>query len=192
MNLSKVIPKKVAVKPTIKVKKAVKKVAIKATPILNPLLNNKPVSKKVLESTKKSQEKAAYNKKIYSKEYKELKFLVETKKADDFTINMYVAFITGRKITDKMLSSIHKVIKRNSTTEIEKKRIETERLLFKTTLVRESLHKAKYHDTYAWRSEEFLDSIEEQVRRWGNLSSKQKLALNKMYKRFNKKIEKST
>ena len=31
--------------------------------ILNPLLNNKPVSKKVLEATKKSQEKVAYNKK---------------------------------------------------------------------------------------------------------------------------------
>ena len=31
--------------------------------VLNPLLNNKPVSKKVLESTKKSQEKAEYNKK---------------------------------------------------------------------------------------------------------------------------------
>ena len=29
--------------------------------ILNPLLNNKPVSKKVLEDTKRSQEKAAYN-----------------------------------------------------------------------------------------------------------------------------------
>ncbi len=38
----------------------------------------------------------------------------------------------------------------------------------------------------------FLDSIEGQIRKWGNLSSKQKLALNKMYIRFNKRIEKST
>ena len=38
----------------------------------------------------------------------------------------------------------------------------------------------------------FLNSIEEQVRRWGNLSPKQKLALNKMYKRFLKKSEKKT
>ena len=34
-------------------------------PTLNPLLNNKPVSKKVLKSTKKSQEEATYNKKTY-------------------------------------------------------------------------------------------------------------------------------
>ena len=160
--------------------------------VLNPLLNNKPVSKKVLESTKKSQEKADYNKKTYSKEYKELKFLVETKKANDFTISMYVAIITGRTITKKMLQSIHKVIKINSPVEMEKKRLEIERLIPKVNLVREALHKANYHDTYVWRSEEFLDSIEEQVRRWGNLSPKQKLALNKMYKRFLKKSEKKT
>jgi hypothetical protein len=160
--------------------------------VLNPLLNNKPVSKKVLEDTKRSQEKATYNKKTYNKEYKELKFLVETKKADDFTISMYVAIISGRKITKKMLQSIHKIIKRNSFTELEKKRLEIERLIPKVNLVREALHKANYHETYVWRSEEFLDSIEEQVRRWGNLSPKQKLALNNMYKRFLKKSEKRT
>ena len=160
--------------------------------VLNPSLNNKLVSKKVLESTKKSQEKADYNKKTYSKEYKELKFLVETKKANDFTISMYVAIITGRTITKKMLQSIHKVIKINSPVEMEKKRLEIERLIPKVNLVREALHKANYHETYVWRSEEFLNSIEEQVHRWGNLSPKQKLALNKMYKRFLKKSEKKT
>ena len=159
-------------------------------PVLNPLLNNKPVSKKALEATKKSQEKATYNKKTYNKEYKELKFLVETKRADDFTINMYVAIITGRRITEKMLSAIHKIMKRNSIQELEKKRLETERLLFKLNLVRESLSKANYHNTYNGRSAEFLNSIEKQIRDRGSLSPKQKLALNKMYIRFNKKIEK--
>ena len=76
--------------------------------------------------------------------------------------------------------------------EKEKKRLEIERLIPKINLVREVLHKANYHETYVWRSEEFLNSIEEQVRRWGNLSPKQKLALNKMYKRFLKKSEKKT
>ena len=158
--------------------------------ILNPLLNNKPVSKEVLEDTKRSQEKSAYNKKTYNKEYRELKFLVETKKADDFTVNMYVAIITGRKITKKMLQAIHNIIKRNSFTELEKKRLETERLIGKTRLIRELLSKCNYDDTYIWRSEEFLDSIDEQIHRWGNLTSKQKLSLNQMYHRFNKRIEK--
>jgi hypothetical protein len=159
-------------------------------PILNPLLNNKPVSKETLKATKKSQEKATYNKKTYNKEYKELKFLVETKRADDFTINMYVAILSGRKITEKMLNAIHNIMKRNSIPELEKKRIETERLLFKLNLVRESLNKANYHMTYNGRSAEFLNSLESQIRDRGTLSPKQKLTLNKMYIRFNKKIEK--
>ena len=156
--------------------------------VLNPLLNNKPVSKKVLESTKKCQEKADYNKKTYNKEYKELKFLVETKKANDFIISMYVAIISGRKITPKMLKAIHNIMKTNSPAELEKKRLETVRLLSKLNLVKESLHKANYHETYVWRSEDFLDSIEKQIRDRGSLSPKQKLALNNMYKRFNKKV----
>ena len=156
--------------------------------VLNPLLNNKPVSKEVLKSTKKSQEKAEYNKKTYNKEYKELKFLVETKKANDFIISMYVAIISGRKITPKMLTAIHNIMKRNSPEELEKKRLETERLLSKLDMVKESLHKANYHETYVYRSEDFLDSIEKQIRDRGSLSPKQKLALNNMYKRFNKKV----
>ena len=156
--------------------------------VLNPLLNNKPVSKEFLKSTKKSQEKAEYNKKTYNKEYKELKFLVETKKANDFIISMYVAIISGRKITPKMLKAIHNIMKRNSPEELEKKRLETERLLSKLDMVKESLHKANYHETYVYRSEDFLDSIEKQIRDRGSLSPKQKLALNNMYKRFNKKV----
>ena len=138
--------------------------------------------------TKNPKEIAIYNKKTYSKEYKELKFLVETKKANDFTISMYVAIISGRKITPKMLNAIHNIMKNNSPEELEKKRLETERLLSKLDMVKESLHKANYHETYVWRSEEFIDSIEDQIRRYHNLTSKQKLALNKMYKRFNKKV----
>ena len=171
-----------AIKPKIVIKKA--------KPILNPLLNNKPVSKEVLESTKISQEKAAYNKKTYSKEHRELKYLVQTKKADNFAISMYVAIISGRKITDKMLTSIHKIIKRSTPEEREKKRLETERLHYKVNLVKEALYKCNYDEYYESRSEDFLGSITEQVRDKGNLSPKQKLALNKMYKRFLKRIEK--
>jgi hypothetical protein len=156
--------------------------------ILNPLLNNKPVSKEVLENVKKSQEKIAYNKKTYSKEHRELKFIVDTTQADSFTIKMYVAIISGRKITDKMLTSIHKIMKRNTPEEAEKKRLETERLFSKVNLVKEALYKCNYDEYYESRSEDFLGSITEQVRDKGNLSPKQKLALNKMYKRFNKKL----
>ena len=159
--------------------------------ILNPLLNNKPVNKEFLENVKKSQEKIAYNKKTYSKEHRELKFIVDTTQADSFTIKMYVAIISGRKITDKMLTSIHKIIKRSTPEEREKKRLETERLNQKVSLVKEALYKCNYDEYYESRSEDFLGSIVSQIRDRGSLSPKQKLALNKMYKRFNKKIEKN-
>ena len=157
--------------------------------ILNPLLNNKPVSKEVLEDVKRSQEKIAYNKKTYSKEHRELKFIVDTTQADSFTIKMYVAMISGRVITPRMLTSIHTIIKRSTPEEREKKRLETERLYFKVNLVKEALYKCNYDEYYESRSEDFLGSITEQVRDKGNLSPKQKLALNKMYKRFLKRIE---
>ena len=160
-------------------------------PLLNPLLNNKPVSKKVLESTKRSQEKASYNKKTYGKEYRELKFLVETKKADKFTIKMYVAMISGRRITENMLNAIHNIMKRNTPNELEKKRLEIERLNYKVSLVKEALCKCNYDEYYEARSEDFLGSIVEQVRNRGTLTPKQKLALNKMFIRFNKRIKKN-
>ena len=160
-------------------------------PLLNPLLNNKPVSKKVLESTKRNQGKVAYNKKTYGKEYRELKFLVESKKADEFTIKMYVAIISGRKITEKMLNAIHDIMKRNTPNELEKKRLEIERLNYKVGLVKEALYKCNYDGVYESRSEDFLASIVAQIYDRGSLSPKQKLALNQMYKRFIKRIKKN-
>ena len=160
--------------------------------VLNPLLNNKPISPKILKEHEETKKLIEFNKKTYNKEYKELKFLVETKKADEFTVSMYVAIISGRKITKKMLQAIHNIIKRNSFSELEKKRLETERLNQKVSLVKEALYKCNYDEYYESRSEDFLGSITEQVRERGSLSPKQKLALNKMYKRFNKKIEKKT
>ena len=142
------------------------------------------------QSPEQMKETETFNKKTYSKQIKELKFLIETKRADDFTTEMYVALIAGRKITPKMLTAIKNIIKRNSTAEIEKKRMEVERLLGKTKIVREVLHKCKYDDIYVARSEDFLDSIDENIKKWGNLTKNQKIAINKMYKRFMKKSEK--
>ena len=128
----------------------------KAKPILNPLLGNKPVSKKILVEHEETKKLIEFNKKTYNKEYKELKFLVETKKADEFTVSMYVAIISGRKITKKMLQAIHKIIKRNSFAELEKKRLETERLIGKTRLIREMLSKCNYHSHYVSKCDGIL------------------------------------
>ena len=141
-------------------------------------------------SPDKLKENIKFNKKTYSNQLRELRFLIKTKQADNFTTNMYLALIEGRKITPKMLDAINKIIKRNSPVEVEKKRIEVTRLLGKTRLVSELLSKCDYHHVYVARSENFISSIEESIKKWGNLTKNQKIALNTMYKRFLKKSEK--
>lgn len=160
--------------------------------VLNPLLNNKPISKKILVEHAKTLKIIDSNKKKYKEELKELRFLVNTKQANEFTQSMYIAIISGRKITPKMHNAIQNIVKYYSHAELEKRRLETERLIGKTRLIREVFSKCNYHETYVWRTEEFLDSIDEQINKYGNLTPKQKLALNNMYKRFKKKSEKRT
>ena len=133
-----------------------------------------------------------YNQKTYSNEIKELKFLVETGKADPFTIDMYGALLQGRKITPKMLKCIKRIIHENSPEQVEKKRLETERLLLKLIKVKNVFEKCEYKPTYVWRTEDFLDSLEKQILKKGSLSVRQKIAMNDMYKRFKKKSEKNT
>ena len=141
-------------------------------------------------SPDKLKENIKFNKKTYSNQLRELRFLIKTKQADNFTTNMYLALIEGRKITPKMLDAINKIIKSKSPAEVEKKRIEVTRLLGKTRLVSELLSKCDYHHVYVARSENFISSIEESIKKWGNLTKNQKIALNTMYKRFLKKSEK--
>ena len=48
-----------------------------------------------------------------------------------------------------------------------------------------------YEKSFEYGAEDFLNSVETQVKIRGTLSVKQRKALNKMYKRFKKRIEKS-
>ena len=61
--------------------------------------------------------------------------------------------------------------------------------IYKINLIRTLLSGAGYQPMYVVRSEEFLSSIEKQVRLRGKLSVKQRKALNQMYKRFKNKCE---
>ena len=56
-------------------------------------------------------------------------------------------------------------------------------------MIRQLLEKCNYHESYVWRSEEFLNSVEYQVKKFGKLSEKQVKALNGMYKRFQRKSQ---
>lgn len=115
----------------------------------------------------------------------------------EFIQNMHSALVGGRKITRKMESSIVKIIttysewlKKENDPEYQKNKIKyIENSLTKIKLLEDKLYEANYSKSYTSDKEYFLGSIKSHVKSRGNLSSKQKQALNKMYKQFNKRIE---
>jgi len=113
----------------------------------------------------------------------------------EFTISMYNAF-GKRKITAKMQISMDKIITQyvkwkkseNKLDKYEKlERIEDG--TYKINLIKTLLSGCGYSMSYNARSNEFLNSVERQLRFNGTLSVKQRKALNQMYKRFKAKCE---
>ena len=115
--------------------------------------------------------------------------------AREFTISMYTAF-GKRKITKKMEISMDRIIANytkwqsdNSKLDKYQMREKIENGIYKINLIRTLLSGAGYRPGYVGRSEEFLSSIENQIRLRGKLSIKQKKALNQMHKRFKANCE---
>jgi len=112
----------------------------------------------------------------------------------EFTISMYNAF-GKRKITKKMEIAMDRIISnytkwQSDNNKLDKYQIRefVEASIYKINLIRTLLSGAGYQPMYVVRSEEFLSSIENQVRLRGKLSVKQRKALNQMYKRFDKRL----
>ncbi len=132
------------------------------------------------------------NKKLYSKEITELLFIVEHGVKDNFTISMYNALISGRKITDKMLIAIHNIIKRNTPKELAKKQEWQESVVPRLNVVKEMIEVVeggRIHTPYN-RSYPFINSIIRQAKKRGSLTKKQMTAVNNLYKRYKPKFEK--
>ena len=113
----------------------------------------------------------------------------------EFTISMYNAF-GKRKITKKMEISMDRIISNytkwqsdNSKLDKYEMREKIENGIYKINLIRTLLAGCGYQPGYIGRSEEFLNSIEKQMKLRGTLSIKQKKALNQMYKRFKRRCE---
>ena len=113
----------------------------------------------------------------------------------EFTISMYTAF-GKRKITKKMEIAMDRIISNyikwqsdNSKLDKYEMREKIESGIYKLNLIRTLLSGAGYQPMYVVRSEEFLNSIERQIRLRGTLTIKQKKALNQMHKRFKAKCE---
>ena len=142
------------------------------------------------------------NKELFGRRIEQLKVIVEDESYipkgssngyHDFVKSMYLALITGRKITPKMESSITKIVKSYSKTlnpEYRKQKLDyTENTIAKLNMIKRKLDECNYTRMYTSEKLYFLDSIERQVYSRGSLSIKQRKALNGMYDQFTKRIE---
>ena len=112
-------------------------------------------------------------------------------KSDEFTSNMLVALVSGRKITTKMEDAINNIIKRNSPEEQFKRDEWVQKVVPKMMMVKEMISQTDWTETYRAGSYQFINSIIKQAESRKSLSKKQMKAVSNLYVRVKKNIEKS-
>jgi len=147
------------------------------------------------------------NEKMFGKKIKQLDHIIKDHdylsvgySYRGFILDMQHALLSGRKITPKMESAITKIVinytkylKNEKDPNFKAARLDfIENSLAKLNFLKRLLIKAKYSKSYEEGTIIFLNSISEHVKERGSLTLKQRKALNKMHKRFNKRIEKKT
>jgi len=135
------------------------------------------------------------NKEEYGVQMIELKKIIErqvleTGSSDEFTSDMYVALMSGRKITPKMESAIDKIIKVNSPDEMLKREEWVNKVVPKLMMVEGLIDDTSWTDDYKVNTKRFISSLIKQARSRKTLSKKQMDAATKVYLRTKKNIEK--
>ena len=148
---------------------------------MRPIYFKKPNPEKV-------QEWIANNEKLYSTEIKELLFIIKTDKKNEFTLSMYNALVSGRKITSKMLEAIKKIIKSNSPEHRRKREPWLNTTLPKMNEIKELINSTTWTKSYKTGANEFIDSLIKQANGSLRLSENQMLAANKMYIKAKKRL----
>ena len=137
----------------------------------------------------------------YEKTYKQLVHILQD--TDYYMNDGYREFVNsmmgaiggGRKITPKMDSAITNVVRnyvkwRNKDTKETRleKTEKIKKIMGKIKVVHDTLFKCDYSTSYMVRSQEFLQSVSQGVKKYGGLTPRQTIALNKMHERFKKKL----
>ena len=135
------------------------------------------------------------NKEEYGVQMIELKKIIErqvleTGSSDEFTSDMYVALISGRKITPKMESAIDSIIKVNSPDEMLKREEWVNKVVPKLMMVEDLIGNTSWTEDYKVNTKRFVSSLVKQARSRKTLSKKQMDAATKVYLRTKKNIEK--
>ena len=136
------------------------------------------------------------NKKEYGVQIIELKKIIErqvldTGSSDEFTSDMYVALMSGRKITPKMESAIDSIIKVNSPDEMLKREEWVNKVVPKLMMVEDLIGNTSWTEDYKVNTKRFVSSLIKQARSRKTLSKKQMDAVTKVYLRTKKNIEKN-
>ena len=105
-----------------------------------------------------------HNKKEFGVQIIELKKIIESQiraagKSDEFTSDMLVALVSGRKITPKMEEAINNIIKRNSPEEQFKRDEWLQSVLPKLVMVKEQINFTSWSNEYKTGSVNFMKSI---------------------------------
>ena len=111
-------------------------------------------------------------------------------KSDEFTSDMLVALISGRKTTPKMENAIDNIIKRNSPEEQFKRDEWVEKVVPKMIMVREMIAQTSWTDGYRSGSYRFINSVIDQAKARKSLSQKQMEAVSNLYLKVKKNIDK--
>ena len=136
------------------------------------------------------------NKKEYGVQIIELKKIIErqvldTGNSDEFTSDMYVALVSGRKITPKMEAAIDRIIKVNSPDEMLKREEWVNKVVPKLMMVEDLIGNTSWTEDYKVNTKRFVSSLIKQARSRKTLSKKQMDAVTKVYLRTKKNIEKN-
>jgi len=136
------------------------------------------------------------NKKEFGVQIVELKKIIErqvidTGGSDEFTSDMYVALMSGRKITEKMEAAIDRIIKVNSPDEMLKREEWVNKVVPKLMMVESMIDDTNWKEDYKVNTKRFISSLIKQARSRKTLSKKQMDAATKVYLRTKKNIEKN-
>ena len=110
-----------------------------------------------------------------------------------FLQDQYDNLKKGWTLSDKQEAAVTKAVKRyavyffKKNDPVYKQKIDDK--VNRIKVIKQLIETCDSQESYVWRSEESLNSIEYQVNKFGKLSEKQVKALNSMHKRFLKKIK---
>ena len=111
-----------------------------------------------------------------------------------FVADMHNKLSKGYSLSEKQEYAINNAVSRYAKYFFSKNdpdnKKKTDELWKKVRMVQKLLYECNFERSYEANAEDFLNSVETQVKSRGTLSIKQKQALNKMYKRFKKRLKK--